>query len=61
MMATISRNELLAAIDEKRGEMVETGMKEGLLNPNTIRLSQELDGLLNDLHKMDKERKNNAE
>lgn len=40
---------LLRAIEDKRLEMIEHGLEHGLNDDNTVRLSQELDQLLNKL------------
>ncbi|MFJ6414533.1 aspartyl-phosphate phosphatase Spo0E family protein [Terribacillus saccharophilus] len=40
---------LLRAIEDKRLEMIEHGLEHGLTDDNTVRLSQELDQLLNKL------------
>lgn len=39
------KDELL--IESVRNQMVETAMKKGLSHPSTLKLSQQLDGLLN--------------
>ncbi|MGG1594198.1 aspartyl-phosphate phosphatase Spo0E family protein [Terribacillus saccharophilus] len=45
---------LLRAIEDKRQEMMEHGLKYGLSDDNTVRLSQELDQLLNKLDNINK-------
>lgn len=37
------------ALEAKRKEMIDAGMELGLCHPETVRLSQELDVLLNEL------------
>ncbi|PAE16731.1 hypothetical protein CHH91_07495 [Virgibacillus sp. 7505] len=41
---------LLRAIEDKRLEMIKYGLEHGFNNDDTIRLSQELDQLLNKLN-----------
>lgn len=36
-------------IEELRAEMIELGMRDGFTNPEVVRISQELDKLLNQL------------
>lgn len=38
---------LLAKINDLREKMIEIGLEEGLTSPNTIKISKELDKLLN--------------
>ncbi|UOE92747.1 aspartyl-phosphate phosphatase Spo0E family protein [Alkalihalobacillus sp. LMS39] len=40
-------NKLLAAIEEKRTELIEIGLRHGLDSSLALKLSQELDKLLN--------------
>lgn len=37
--------------EEKQALMIHSGLTKGLTHPETIRISQELDGLLNELMK----------
>lgn len=45
---------LKAKIERVRSEMVSVGMREGLSNPLTVKLSQKLDKLLNQLERQKK-------
>jgi hypothetical protein len=47
MKALRSKEELLYLIENKRSEMVLTAEKTGLLSKQTIKMSKELDELLN--------------
>lgn len=51
--------ELKAKIERVRNEMVRVGMREGLSHPSTVKLSQELDELLNQLERQKREENNN--
>lgn len=46
--------ELEVRIEALRGEMVHVGMSRGLTDPETVRISQELDGLLNELSRQNR-------
>lgn len=43
----MDKKELEREIERKRDEMIRVGMEKGLNDPETIRLSQELDKLIN--------------
>lgn len=43
----MEKKELEREIERKRDEMIRVGMAKGLNDPETIRLSQELDKLIN--------------
>ncbi len=45
---------LQVAVEAKRKEMVTIGMSKGLSHPDTVRVSQELDELLNRLMEAEK-------
>ncbi|WP_233569487.1 aspartyl-phosphate phosphatase Spo0E family protein [Falsibacillus albus] len=44
---------LAILIEEKRGEMIESGLINGFSNQDTVKLSQELDELLNVHYQID--------
>lgn len=51
MKPNISQEELLSLIESKRKEMVTTATKTGFLSNQTIKMSVELDLLLNQVQK----------
>ncbi len=46
-MSTKSRTQILHQIERKRLEMIQAALHKGLTNEDTVRLSEELDALLN--------------
>lgn len=48
----LANSELLEEIEQTRKSMVYKGLASGFTHPETIRLSQRLDILLNELHKV---------
>lgn len=46
------KEELLTTIERKRNELIQTGIDHGLNSPIALKLSQELDELLNSLEKI---------
>jgi hypothetical protein len=49
--AVVSKSEMLATIEQKRAELIEIVLKNGLTSSISIKHSQELDALLNQYNK----------
>ncbi len=49
-----SKQALLKRIEVLKEQLIEIGCKKGLNDPDTIKLSQKLDGLMNEYNKLNK-------
>ncbi|MCR8925448.1 aspartyl-phosphate phosphatase Spo0E family protein [Priestia megaterium] len=50
----VTKQILITKVEIMRERMIITGLKEGLNNNNTIKMSKLMDHLLNELYKVDK-------
>jgi hypothetical protein len=46
----VTKKDLLTLIEQKRLELIEIAMKNGLSSSSAVKYSQELDNLLNEYH-----------